>query len=127
MDNFFEELKKQILKDDNDHLEEKGISKELFTGENLKQPGIGVLKIELTIGEVDGKIANGVVCATAPGGGRNHGINWNPKRRAYANISASIDGVHKMYRKSWNKSCRRIRKRWSNELNTVANRYIAVC
>ena len=68
MDNFFEELKKQILKDDNDHLEEKGISKELFTGENLKQPGIGVLKLELTVGEIDGKIANGVVCATAPGG-----------------------------------------------------------
>lgn len=36
MNNFFEELKKQILKDDNDRLEEKGISKELFTGENLK-------------------------------------------------------------------------------------------
>lgn len=67
MDNFFEELKKQILKDDNDHLEEKGISKD-FTGENLKQPGIGVLKLELTVGEIDGKIANGVVCATAPGG-----------------------------------------------------------
>lgn len=68
MDNFFEELKKQILKDDNDHLEEKGISKEIFTGENLKQPGIGVLKIELTIGEIDGKIANGIVCGTTPAG-----------------------------------------------------------
>lgn len=111
MDNFFEELKKQILKDDNDHLEEKGISKELFTGENLKQPGIGVLKLELTVGEIDGKIANGVVCATAPGGGRNHGINWNSKRRAYANISASIDGIHKMCRKPWNKSIRRIKQR----------------
>lgn len=68
MNNFFEELKKQILKDDNDRLEEKGISKELFTGENLKQPGIGVLKIELTIGEIDGKIANGIVCGTTPAG-----------------------------------------------------------
>lgn len=67
MDKFFEELKKQILNANNDHLEEKGISKELFTGDNLEQPGIGILKLELTIGEVDGKIANGVVCGTAPG------------------------------------------------------------
>lgn len=79
MDNFFEELKKQILKDDNDHLEEKGISKELFTGENLKQPGIGVLKLELTVGEVDGKIANGVVCATAPGGVEIMGLIGIPR------------------------------------------------
>lgn len=96
MDKFFEELKKQILNANNDHLEEKGISKELFTGDNLEQPGIGILKLELTIGEVDGKIANGVVCGTAPGGGRNHGINWNSKRRTYANISTSIHGVCEM-------------------------------
>ena len=79
MDNFFEELKKQILKDDNDHLEEKGISKEHFTGENLKQPGIGVLKLELTVGEIDGKIANGVVCATAPGGVEIMGLIGIPR------------------------------------------------
>lgn len=79
MDNFFEELKKQILKDDNDHLEEKGISKEIFTGENLKQPGIGVLKLELTVGEVDGKIANGVVCGTAPGGVEIMGLIGIPR------------------------------------------------
>lgn len=68
MDKFFEGLKEQILNAANSQLEEKGISKELFTVESLKQPGIGVLKLELTVGEVDGKIANGVVCGTTPAG-----------------------------------------------------------
>lgn len=35
--------------------------------------------MELTVGEIDGKIANGVVCATAPGGVEIMGLIGIPR------------------------------------------------